>query len=128
MQRVLIGLVLAACGSPKPPRSPARPAPPRSDVQRPSPSEQLEPDRVRAPEAELKTHSITLDLPAVPSFELPPGEPGFIDPKTLRVAGKKLLDTDVKVKGYIVWIYDCITAIQTRNESAKQTQKRIDAD
>lgn len=67
-------------------------------------------------------------LPAIPAFELPPPEPGFVDPKRLRVDGKKLLDSKVEVKGYIIWIYDCVTAVRAAKETAAATRKRIDDD
>jgi tetratricopeptide (TPR) repeat protein len=80
------------------------------------------------PAAEVKTFDTQVGLPAVPSFELPPAEPGFVDPRYLRVRGKKLLDTQVKVKGYIIWIYDCIDDVRTAKQSRKQVQKLIDGD
>jgi tetratricopeptide (TPR) repeat protein len=67
-------------------------------------------------------------LPAIPSFELPASEPGFTSVRELRVAGTKRLDTDVKVRGYVIWIYDCLTDVAKRGESRAKTQKRIDSD
>src|SRR5687768_15077836 len=69
-----------------------------------------------------------LALPAVPSFELPPPEPGFVHPRYLQLRGRSLLGTEVKVKGYITWIYDCIKDVKHPKETRKQTQRRIDAD
>src|SRR5688572_15916804 len=67
-----------------------------------------EPDALGLPAPESGSLDASAILPPVPSFELPPSEPGFTTPHALRVAGTKLLDTDVKVKGYIIWIYNCI--------------------
>jgi tetratricopeptide (TPR) repeat protein len=67
-------------------------------------------------------------LPAIPSFELPASEPGFTSVRELRVAGTKRLDTEVKVRGYVIWIYDCLTDVAKRGESRAKTQKRIDDD
>ena len=69
-----------------------------------------------------------VQLPAVPSFEVPPSEPGFTNPKELRVRGRKLLDTDVKVKGYLIWIYNCLDAVIQPGESRRAAQRRIDDD
>lgn len=63
--------------------------------------------------------------PAVPRFELPPGEPGFRSPRELRVRGDRLLGTEVTVKGYITWIYDCAKQIARPKETPAQVQKRI---
>ena len=48
--------------------------------------------------------------------------------KELRVKGKKLLETDITVKGVITWAYDCPTAIRKPDESDKDLQKRLDED
>ena len=48
--------------------------------------------------------------------------------KELRVKGKKLLDTDITVHGFITWAYDCATAVRKPDESDKDVQKRIDED
>lgn len=56
--------------------------------------------------AEVKKLDTNLDLPAVPSFDLPPqGSPHNV--REMRLMGASLLGTDVDVKGYVVWIYDC---------------------
>src|SRR5687767_10535419 len=79
------------------------------------------PPEVGAPDAKV-------DLPALPTFELPPSEPGFVSVPELRVNGKKYLDTEVKVKGYVIWVYDCAVANAKPGESRAQTQKRVDED
>jgi tetratricopeptide (TPR) repeat protein len=80
------------------------------------------------PMPEIKPVDSQVTLPPVPTFELPDPEPGFVDPRYLRVRGRKLLDTNVKVKGYIVWIYNCIDALKTPKQSRKRVQKLIDDD
>ena len=80
-----------------------------------------------APEVSPAT-SIKVALPPVPAFELPAVEPGFHEPRELRVNGRAVLDTDIKVRGTIVWIYDCVTAIAKPGEAPRDVQKRIDAD
>jgi tetratricopeptide (TPR) repeat protein len=69
-----------------------------------------------------------ISLPPLPSFELPPSEPGFRSPRELLVAGRRLLGTEVKAKGYITWIYDCVADVRRARETRAQTQRRIDAD
>ena len=59
--------------------------------------------------------------PAVPSFEVVGSEPGFHSVPELVFLGKPLLGTEVKVKGYITWIYDCAKA-------TGRTQQQLDAD
>ncbi len=85
-------------------------------------------DDLPLPALERTPELAASELPPVPGFELPAQEPGFVDPQYLRVRGKALLGTDVKVKGYITWIYDCIADVRHAKESRRQTQQRIDAD
>jgi len=69
-----------------------------------------------------------LDLPAIPKFEFAVYGGDVYDPTSLRVQGRDLLDKRVTVKGYVVWIYDCVKAIAQPGETPTQTQKRIDDD
>ena len=86
-------------------------------------------DKLKGPEAEVKKSDIKVDLPAVPDFALPPAPAdGSHTIKELRVKGKKLLDTDITVHGFITWAYDCATAVRKPDESDKDVQKRIDED
>lgn len=86
-------------------------------------------DKLKGPEAEVKKTDVKLDLPAVPAFDLPPAPAdGSHTVKELRVRGKKLLDTDLTVHGYVTWAYDCKTAIRKPDETDKELQARIDED
>lgn len=71
-----------------------------------------------------------LDLPALPSFDLPPSEPGFIGPRELRVRGRRHLGTQVQAKGYVTWVYDCAAALSAKSPKAKRAaiQRSIDED
>jgi tetratricopeptide (TPR) repeat protein len=48
--------------------------------------------------------------------------------RSLRIAGPALFDTEVTVKGYITWIYDCVRDVAKPKEPRARTQKRIDDD
>lgn len=86
-------------------------------------------DKLKGPEAEVKKTDVKLDLPAVPAFDLPPAPAdGSHTVKELRVKGKKLLDTDLTVHGFVTWAYDCKTAIRKADEDDKALQARIDED
>jgi hypothetical protein len=86
-------------------------------------------DKLKGPEAEVKKSDIKVDLPAVPDFALPPAPgDGSHTVKELRVKGKKVLDTDITVHGFITWAYDCPTAVRKPEETDKDVQKRIDED
>ena len=87
-----------------------------------------QPKDLRVPAPEVQTPATKIGLPVVPSFVLPPEEPGFVSVQMLRVAPKPHLDTEVKVMGFITWVYDCLTANAKRGESRAKTQKRIDDD
>ena len=84
------------------------------------------PDPTPAPEEVGGAAKVT--LPAVPAFELPPVVGGVHGARELHVAGKPLLGQDVKVAGYVTWIYDCATAVQRAGETRAQAQARVDTD
>ena len=86
-------------------------------------------DALKGPAAEVRKSDVKLALPAVPAFDLPPApSDGSHTVKELRVKGKKLLETDVTVKGVVTWAYDCPTAIRQPGVSAEAVQKMIDED
>ncbi len=77
-------------------------------------------DQLQGAKAEVQKTSIKLDLPAVPDFVMPqPNPDGTHSVAEMRLRGNKFLDTEVKVKGYVVWIYDCATSIRTPEMSDK---------
>jgi hypothetical protein len=80
-------------------------------------------DKLKGPEAEVRKSDVKLNIPAVPLFDLA-NKPV----KELRVKGRKKLKTEVTIKGFVTWVYDCATAIRQPNEDDKTLQDRIDAD
>jgi hypothetical protein len=83
-------------------------------------------DQLQGPQAEVRPHNEKLDLPGVPAFDLPPpNTDGSHSVKEMRVKGKKLLDQEVVIKGYVTWAYDCATAIRTEAMSDKDVAKAI---
>lgn len=88
-----------------------------------------EKDKLKGPEAEVRKTDVKLNLPAVPAFNLPPTpSDGSHTVKELRVKGKKLLESEITVKGVITWAYDCPTAVRQPGMSDKDLQKMIDED
>lgn len=86
-------------------------------------------DKLKGPEAEVRKSEVKLNLPAVPAFDLPASpSDGSHTVKELRVKGKKLLETEITVKGVITWAYDCPTAVRQPGMSDKDLQKMIDED
>jgi len=72
---------------------------------------------------------LKLSLPAVPAFDLPPApSDGSHTVKEMRVKGKKLLESDITVKGVITWAYDCPTAIRQPGMGDKELLKMIEDD
>lgn len=90
----------------------------------------LEPDDLPAPQLEVAHFAAGFDLPAIPDFQLAPGEPGFQSPRELQVRGARLLGTEIKVKGYVTWIYDCGAALASANpqQSPSRIRQVIDSD
>src|SRR5215470_117039 len=84
-----------------------------------------EPDDLPGPQPEVAKdlkNPAKVDLPPIPAFDLPATEPGFHTPRELRVHGKPVLGTEIKVKGYITWIYDCVATLATSNPRASRAQ------
>lgn len=81
-------------------------------------------DELQGAKAEVEETSIKLDLPPVPDFTAPAANPdGTHSVHEMRLKGAKFLDTDVRVKGHVIWIYDCATAIRTPEMSEKDVAK-----
>lgn len=86
-------------------------------------------DKLKGPDAEVKKTDVKLDLPAVPAFDLPAASAdGSRSVKELRVKGKKLLDTQVTVHGFVTWVYDCKATVRKPEETDKDLQARLDED
>jgi hypothetical protein len=86
-----------------------------------------EKDQLQGAKAEVQKTSIKLDLPAVPDFVMPqPNPDGTHSVAEMRLRGNKFLDTEVKVKGYVVWIYDCATSIRTPEMSDKDVAQLLE--
>jgi hypothetical protein len=84
-------------------------------------------DQLKGPDAEVKPHNVKLDLPAVPPFEMPAANAdGTHSVKELRVKGKKMLNTELSVKGYVTWVYDCPTALRQPDWTDKQVADLIE--
>lgn len=81
---------------------------------------------MKGPAAEVKETSINLDLPAVPEFVVPKSNPDGSHPvKEMLLKANKFIDTEVQVQGYVVWIYDCATAVRTAEMSDKEVSKLL---
>jgi tetratricopeptide (TPR) repeat protein len=109
----------------------SRPNPPINVVAPTAPTgNDLEPDDLPAPQLEVTHFAAGFDLPAIPDFQLAAGEPGFHAPRELQVRGAPLLGTEIKVKGYVTWIYDCRAALASANPQLSPSRLRqvIDSD
>jgi hypothetical protein len=85
--------------------------------------------KMKGPEAEVKKSEMKLNLPKIPPFDLDaPPAAGSHTGKEMRVKGKKLLESEVTVKGVITWAYDCRTAIRQPSMSETELTKMIDED
>lgn len=88
-----------------------------------------EKDKLKGPEAEVRKSDAKLNLPAVPAFDLPAANAdGSHSIKEMRVKGKKLMDTEITVKGIVTWAYHCPTALRQPGMTDKDVQKVIDDD
>ena len=86
-------------------------------------------DQLKGAQAEVQPHKIKVTMPTVPSFEVPKPYPdGAHTVKEMRVQGNRFLKETLSIKGYIVWAYDCATAIRQPDEDDKAVAKRIEDD
>lgn len=86
-------------------------------------------DSLPAPAPQVVQASVTLDLPEVPAFNIPSPHPdGTHSVREMRLKSSKLLKTEVQIKGFVTWVYDCVAEMQGPGETAEQVRKKIDAD
>lgn len=84
---------------------------------------------LKVPNPEVQKSDVKPNLPQVPAFDLPAANPdGSRSIKEMRVKGRKLLDTEITVKGIVTWAYDCPTAVREPGMDDKAVQKLIDED
>jgi hypothetical protein len=84
-------------------------------------------DELEGAKAEVVDNKIQLDLPAVPDFKMPKPNPDGSHPVAeMRLKGNAYLDTEVKVKGVVLWIYDCATAVRTPEMSEDDVKKLLE--
>ena len=81
-------------------------------------------DEFAGPKAEVPETNIKLDLPPVPQFNMPTPYPDGSHPVAeMRLKYNKFIDNEVQVQGYVIWIYDCGTAIRTPDMTDKELQE-----
>jgi hypothetical protein len=74
---------------------------------------------------EVAEMQVKLDLPPTPTFDDPrPYADGTHSVSELRHHGAKFMDQDIKVKGYVVYHYDCAQALGP--QVVKDTPERCD--
>ncbi|KAB2903891.1 MAG: hypothetical protein F9K40_07040 [Kofleriaceae bacterium] len=83
--------------------------------------------QLKGAQAEVQPHKIKVTMPTVPSFEVPKPHPdGSHTVKEMRVQGNRYIKETLSIKGYIVWQYDCATAIRQPDEDDAAVAKRIE--
>lgn len=107
---------LCGCGKSSAPSSGA-PAPAASIDAAPEPG----------PEPEVAPPAVKVDLPQVPDFAFH-ADDGFTSIAELRTRPHAHEDTDVKVKGYVTWVYDCVDDAMEPGQDRAAVQKAIDED
>lgn len=86
-------------------------------------------DQLKGAEAEVQQGKIKVTVPAIPSFEVPKQHPdGSHTVKELRVLGRKYLKSEIMLRGFVVWRYDCATAVKQAGETDEAVAKRIETD
>ena len=81
-------------------------------------------EELEGAKAEVMETNIKLDLPAVPEFVIPQANGDGSHPVAeMRLNGKSFLDQEVRIKGTVLWIYDCGTVIRTPEMSDKDLKE-----
>jgi tetratricopeptide (TPR) repeat protein len=125
--RGVLVVAVAACGGSPPTPSPIPVEPPaRIEAPPPAPTATVVVPLHR-PTPEVRP-AATVTLPPIPAFAVPEMAAGIHSVRELRVAGRDLLGTKVRVAGYVTWIYDCIADLRRPGQSRAQVQRRIDED
>jgi tetratricopeptide (TPR) repeat protein len=119
IHRVTLVTILAVSTAATADNKPAAQQPPAG---KPDAGRRGEPDDLPGPPPEVAKDPAKVDPPAVPAFELPPVEPGSFSPRMLRVRGQRLFGTEVQVKGYVTWIYNCAETLAASNQSQSLAQ------
>ena len=91
-------------------------------------ADKMEPDDLPSAPLEVIKNAPKVEVPALPAFDLPVTEPGFRSPRELRVRGKAALGAEVRVRGYITWIYDCSAQLASVNTEATRAQVLMSID
>ena len=70
-----------------------------------------------------------IELPAVPAFEIPSPYPdGTHSVREVLLKSPEFTGSQTKIKGYVVWVYDCATALESTGKSAEDIKKMIDTE
>jgi tetratricopeptide (TPR) repeat protein len=85
-------------------------------------------DQVVHPDPEVSSRRASVDLPAIPDLQLPKLAGSAHSPIELQLAGGALLGSRVTVRGYIIYIYDCVAELRMPGESLAAAQHRVDDD
>ncbi len=86
-------------------------------------------DPIKPPKPQIVETNIQLDLPNAANFDVPDPHPdGTHSVREMRLRSKKFLDSQVEIKGFVTWIYDCAAEIRGPDESEKEARKRIEKD
>ena len=86
-------------------------------------------DPLKGPPLEIAQATVKLALPEAPAFDIPGPHPdGTHSVREMRLKSSKLLNTEVQIKGFVTWIYDCVAEYQSADETAAETRKKVEAD
>jgi tetratricopeptide (TPR) repeat protein len=88
----------------------------------PATDPKLETDDLPPPQAEAVTAPPAVETPEIPAFDLPVMPAGIHGPRELRVHGKPLLGTEIRVTGFVTSIYDCPAKLAVSNPTATRAQ------
>lgn len=86
-------------------------------------------DPLKGPPREIAQTTVKLSLPEAPAFDIPGPHPdGTHSVREMRLKSSKLLNTEVQIKGFVTWVYDCVAEHQSADETIAETRKKVEAD
>ncbi|WP_045119432.1 hypothetical protein [Haliangium ochraceum] len=86
-------------------------------------------DPLQGPPADVAPPGNNIDLPEVPAFDVPGAHPdGTHSVREMRLQSAKHLNTEVQIKGFVVWIYDCVAELQGPDDDVNEIRKMVQED
>lgn len=84
---------------------------------------------LKGSQAEVAKTTIKLDMPTVPEFTMPQSNSdGTKNIRELRLIGRKIIGDEIRIRGFVSWVYDCAVDLRKPGMTEKDVEKVIEED